>query len=83
MVRKAKREGKALDFYLRQGIEPPTEDAISELKRMTKDEAFAVWKAKYPQHCYALHLQEGGCTRDRACSFLHSDSRVAEAVAYG
>jgi len=83
MVRKAKREGKELDFYLRQGIEPPTEDAIKELKAMTKEKAFEVWKAKYPQHCYALHLQEGGCTRDRTCSFLHSDSRVAEAVAYG
>ena len=83
MVRKAKREGKKLDFYLQQGIEPPTDEALVELKAMPKEKAFEVWKLKYPQHCYALHLQEGGCTRDRACSFLHSDSRIAEAVAYG
>lgn len=83
MVRKAKREGKKLDFYLTQGLDPPSEEAITELKAMSKEEAFEVWKRKYPQHCYALHLQDGGCTRDRACSFLHSDSRIAEAVAYG
>jgi hypothetical protein len=83
MVRKAKREGKPLDFYLRLGADPPTEEAITALQNMTKEERFAAWKAQYPQQCFAFHLEKGGCPRDRTCSFLHTDSKVAEAVAYG
>jgi hypothetical protein len=83
MTRKAKREGKPLDFYLTQGADAPSEEAIKELQAMTKEERFAVWKAKYPQQCFAFHLESGGCSRDRTCSFLHTDSKVAEAVAYG
>lgn len=83
MMRKAKREGKPLDFYLNLGADPPSEEAVAELRAMSKEERFAVWKAKYPQQCFAFHLESGGCPRDRTCSFLHTDSRVAEAVAYG
>ena len=83
MVRKAKREGKSLDFYLQLGADAPSEDAVAELRAMTKEQAFVVWKDKYPQQCYAFHVEKGGCPRDRTCSFLHTDSKVAEAVAYG
>jgi hypothetical protein len=82
MTRKAKREGKPLDFYLRQGLEPPTEEVVRQLKAMCKEEAFQQWKVNYAQHCYAFHT-EGSCSRDRTCSFLHTDTKVAESVAYG
>lgn len=83
MVRKAKREGRALDYYLQLGSDPPSEEVITELKQRAPEEAFAQWKQQYVQHCYAYHIQPGGCPRERTCSFLHADSRIAEAVAYG
>ena len=85
MVRKAKREGKDLHFYLLQGAEAPTTEEITYLKAMNAEEAFFVWKKKFAQHCYAFHFDVGGCTRERTCSFLHADPRynAEEGVAFG
>jgi tRNA-dihydrouridine synthase 1 len=84
MVRKAKREGKSDPmFYLNSGAENPTLEQLEALRSMTKEEAFGVWKERYSQHCFAFHFNEGGCSRDRKCAFLHADARIGEAVAYG
>jgi tRNA-dihydrouridine synthase 1 len=77
MTRKAKREGKPLDFYLKDGLEPPTAATLAKLKEQTKDEAFATWTANFKQHCYAFHFEPLGCKRDRACAFLHFDVAAA------
>jgi hypothetical protein len=79
MKRKAKREGKEVDFYLKQGATPPTRDDIDRLKGMECAEAFAEWKQRYSQHCFAFHFGEKGCERDRTCSFLHAEFRVYNA----
>ena len=73
MVRKAKREGKAEDHYLKAGSEVPTAEILSELKAMPKDTAWAQWKSRHGQHCWAMHMEEGGCTRERTCAFLHAE----------
>ena len=83
MIRKAKREGKPLDYYLTQGSEAPSEENIQELLKLSTENRFLLWKEKYAQQCYAFHLSPEGCKRDRTCSFLHSDSKISEAVAYG
>ena len=85
VVRKAKREGKDLNYYLSIGADPPTEEDVLRLQTMSKEQSFAEWKEKYSQHCYAFHLlaKSGGCPRDRTCSFLHTDSKIAEGAAYG
>ncbi len=75
MVRKAKREGKPLDFYLQQGSSIPTLEELNEFKSMTKEKAFEIWRSSHGQHCWAFHF-EGGCPRDRKCSFLHTDVRM-------
>jgi len=75
MMRKAKREGKDdLEFYLRQGAQIPTDEEITVLKKLQKDEQMQKWKAQdHSQHCMAFHLE--GCKRDRTCAFLHTDAR--------
>eukprot|EP01038_Epipyxis_sp_PR26KG_P005647 gene5647-7798_t len=85
MIRKAKREGKDLHYYLKHGSQVPSFDDIARLKSIDKDEAFNFWKSNYSQHCYSYHFEEGGCKRDRTCAFLHADTRLVneEAVAYG
>jgi tRNA-dihydrouridine synthase len=85
MGRKAKREGKPLNFYIEQGAAAPAYEEVQLLKRLSKEESFAVWKSKYAQHCYAFHFDEEKCVRERTCMFLHADSRFAssEVVAYG
>jgi len=84
MIRKAKREGKSdLMYYLNEGAENPTSEELDELKKMSKDEAFQIWKKKHSQHCFAFHFEEGGCPRDRKCAFLHADARISEAVLFG
>lgn len=72
MVRKAKRAGLAADHYLKEGSEVPTAERLRELKALPKDAAWAQWKARHGQHCWALHM-DGGCTRERTCAFLHAD----------
>ena len=73
-MRIAKREGKQdLEFYLRIGAEVPTVAIVERLKTLTKDEQLQEWKKNHSQHCMAYHL--GNCKRDRACAFLHVDTK--------
>lgn len=72
MVRKAKRAGLAADYYLKEGSEVPTAERLRELKDLPKDAAWAQWKTRHGQHCWAQHM-DGGCTRERTCAFLHAD----------
>ncbi len=85
MGRKAKREGKDPSFYLQQGIENPSVEELDALRKMPKEEAFAVWRERHGQHCYEFHFGAGGCHRDRTCSFLHADASFVgnDAVAFG
>ena len=72
MMRKAKREGLVdLQYYLRMGADVPTVEIVTALKHLSKEERLAVWKKDHSQHCMSYHLDDGGCTRDRACAFLH------------
>ena len=73
MVRKAVRAGLPADHYLSEGAEPPTRQSLEELKAMDKDAAWAMWQRKHKQHCWALHMEAGGCQRERTCAFLHAD----------
>jgi hypothetical protein len=76
MIRKAKREGKAdLEHYLRIGAEVPTLATISKLRSLPRDEQLRLWKQDHSQHCIAFHLDAGGCKRDRACAFLHTEAQ--------
>jgi tRNA-dihydrouridine synthase 1 len=75
MVRKAKREGKDLEHYLRIGAEVPTLSTIQKLKSLQRDEQLRLWKQDHSQHCMAFHLDPEGCKRDRACAFLHTDAK--------
>lgn len=84
MIRKAKREGKPLDYYLSQGSTVPTLDEVKRLKAMMKEDAFEIWKKSYSQHCWSFHFDVNGCQRDRKCSFLHSDIKANnDVVVYG
>jgi hypothetical protein len=70
MLRKAKREGKEIEFYLRQGAMVPSAETVLELSSLSKVEQLRIWKDRdHSQHCMAFHL--GGCQRGRACAFLH------------
>ena len=73
MIRKAKRAGLEGDHFLKQGSEVPTVERLKELKAMAPDAAWADWKTRHGQHCWAMHMQEGGCTRERSCAFLHAE----------
>ena len=73
MKRKAKREGLALDHYLKQGAAAPTREEIIHLKSLPKPEALALWKSGHSQHCFDYHFSKDGCARDRTCAFLHSE----------
>ena len=76
MTRKAKREGLAdLEHYLRIGAEVPSVEIIKKLKKLPKEERLGTWKKNHSQHCMSYHLEEGGCKRDRACAFLHSEAK--------
>jgi len=76
MIRKAKREGLVdREYYLRIGAEVPSKTTISKLKLLSKEDALAAWKKSHSQHCMSYHLDDGGCKRDRACAFLHSEAK--------
>ena len=78
MTRKAKREGKPLDYYLKIGAELPSVQRLKELRCMSKEESFQVWKQHHSQHCYPFHIYHHlgakQCDRDRTCAFLHMDA---------
>ena len=74
MTRKAKREGKEPGHFLAIGAECPTVESLAQLRAMSREAAFEVWKDHHSQHCFDFHLKaDGGCARDRACAFLHAD----------
>mmetsp|Transcript_60510 Transcript_60510/g.121434 ORF Transcript_60510/g.121434 Transcript_60510/m.121434 type:complete len:144 (+) Transcript_60510:333-764(+) len=110
MVRKAKREGKAdVNHYLNpEALKPPTTAQVAHVKALTgsgkgveeeeesskKQAQLKHWRAKWPQHCFAHHMNSnsdddtnnnknkeaggGGCPRDRRCAFLHVDVVVPD-----
>lgn len=72
MARKAKREGKPLDFYLATGAEPPTSDEIDRYKAMSNDaDRLNAWKLHHAQVCFKHFLAPGGCPRPETCAFIH------------
>ena len=83
VIRKAKREGKPLDFYVKKGADKPTKADLDALRAM-KDEAdrLEAWNAKHSQHCARFHLDAAGCPRGDSCAFLH-DRIDDEDAAYG
>ena len=81
MMRKAKREGKEPTFYLQQGAENPSVERLAKLRALPKEEAFAEWKRRHSQHCFAFHFSPEKCKRDRACAFLHADPSFVSADA--
>jgi tRNA-dihydrouridine synthase 1 len=74
MMRKAKREGKDLNFYLNVGAAVPSTETVKRLRAMGRDEAMEAWKKEHSQHCLSYHLDPDGCNRGRACAFLHVES---------
>jgi len=83
MMRKAKREGKDLSYYLQQGIENPTIEDLQDMKKMSKEDAFKKWKEKHHQHCFEFHFNPLGCHRERTCSFLHADAIYGDTLVCG
>ena len=73
MTRKAKREGKALDFYLNIGATPPTSRDLKQVAELPEAERIGWWRGKFSQHCYSYHNAENGCPRDRGCAFHHTE----------
>ena len=70
MIRKAKREGKPLDFYVKQGLDKPSPDDLRKLLSIKDEKArLEAWNAKHRQHCIAFHLSS--CKRGDSCAFLH------------
>ena len=70
MFRKAKREGKDVEFYLRHGAVVPSAATVKDLSSLSRDKQLCLWKDRdHSQHCMAFHL--GNCQRGRACAFLH------------
>lgn len=74
MIRKAKREGlDDVEFYLRQGSKIPSMETIALLKHLPREKQLDLWKRDHSQHCLSYHLSPEGCSRSRACAFLHMD----------
>jgi hypothetical protein len=74
MIRKAKREGlDDVEFYLRQGSKIPSMETIASLKNLPREKQLDLWKRDHSQHCLSYHLNSEGCSRSRACAFLHMD----------
>lgn len=75
MIRKAKREGLSdVEYYLRLGSKIPTMETITALKNLSKEKQLELWKRDHSQHCLSYHLNPEGCSRNRACAFLHMDA---------
>lgn len=72
MQRKARREGKPVDHYLKIGLDPPTADDLTQARKIESEELrLAWWKQNFSQHCFSFHCRVGGCQRERACAFMH------------
>ena len=74
MTRKAKREGKPVDTYLREGLAPPSAADVAAAKAMEGRPRMEWWRARFGQHCLTFHM-EGGCARAQGCAFLHAEVR--------
>lgn len=73
MARKAKREGKPLDAYLKIGAEPPTQEQLKAFRAMGNDNVrLNHWKRDFSQVCFSFALHPGGCARGETCAFLHA-----------
>lgn len=80
MIRRAKREGlDDVEFYLRLGSKIPTMETIAAIKSLSKEKQLELWKRDHSQHCLSYHLSPEGCSRNRACAFLHMDPVNANA----
>jgi len=82
LTRKAMRSGLPHDHYLMQGAEVPTAEGLGELRAMPPAAAWERWKERHAQHCWAFHLDDGGCSRARTCAFLHADVAGASEPAW-
>ncbi|KAJ8613437.1 hypothetical protein CTAYLR_002320 [Chrysophaeum taylorii] len=71
MARKAKREGKPLDYYLKLGADPPSPADLADLKKLPHPDRLERWKLNYSQVCFNYYLAAGGCERADTCAFLH------------
>ncbi len=75
MHAKAQKAGKPDDFYLRDGLAPPTPAQVAEARRMGRDERLRFWRQRFGQHCQG-HYLEDKCPHlgdARGCGFLHGD----------
>jgi tRNA-dihydrouridine synthase 1 len=82
MARKAKREGKAPDFYATQGATPPTDADVAALRALPPQQRMPWWNERFAQHCLALHA-DGRCGRaegDLGCAYLHMPPTAAAAA---
>ena len=74
MVGKARKEGRADDWYLQVGREPPTAADVLKAQRMADKKAQAGWwRQQFGQHCQG-HYVDGVCPHladSRGCGFLH------------
>jgi hypothetical protein len=79
LQRKAKREGKELQFYVSQGATPPTAGDVAELRSLAEGQRVAWWSARFAQHCMVFHAQ-GRCARadgEHGCAFIHMQAAIA------
>jgi len=77
MRRKAAREGKPADHFLKHGLEPPTRTDVGTVRALGTTERLVWWKERFGQHCLAFHL-DGACGRERGCAFLHLEAAAEE-----
>jgi len=69
MKRKSKRDGKPLDFYLKQGLEAPKPEDLVTCTNLDESKRVPWWRERFGQHCFPFH--NGECARGRGCAFLH------------
>lgn len=71
MMRKAKREGKDLHYYLNLGAALPTPQDMVKFRALPREQVLEAWKEHHSQHCLSFHLDQHPCERGSACAFLH------------
>ena len=76
MTARARAEGRAADWYMRSGREPPTEADLAKAKRMADPKALTKWwRGSFGQHCQGYYVG-GACPHladARGCGFLHGE----------
>lgn len=73
MIRKARREGVDEYKYLDLGSSPPGPLDIQAVIAIPEPQRMSWWRERFAQHCFAFHCAKDGCTRERACAFLHAE----------